>query len=263
MCAGDDNEAAAASVAAPVADRGAPAAAPDGALLADLVVANHILYRHRVVDAFGHVSVRHDKDPERFLLARNLAPGRVTADDIVEFHLDGAPVNAAGRRVYLERFIHGEIYRKRPDVMAVVHSHAPEVVPFAAVPTQPLRPIWHMSGFLGDGAPVFEIREVAGEDSDLLISSNSLGAALADRLGGGGVVLMRGHGATVAGASLQEAVFRAVYTQMNAELQLKAMTLGPVVFLNEAEGRSTWNTIRGQVARAWDLWKEEAQAASR
>jgi ribulose-5-phosphate 4-epimerase/fuculose-1-phosphate aldolase len=248
------------AAAPPVADRGDPAPPPDAALLADLVTANHILYRHRVVDAFGHVSVRHDKAPDRFLLARNLAPGQVTADDIVEFDLDGNPVNARGRPVYLERFIHGEMYRARPGVMSVVHSHSPEVVPFAAVPTQPLRPIWHMSGFLGEGVPVFEIRETAGEDSDLLIRSNELGAALANSIGDGGVVLMRGHGATVAANSLKAAVFRAIYTQMNAELQLKAMTLGPVVFLNEAEGRSTWKSIGGQVDRAWNLWKAEADS---
>jgi len=260
MCGQDENEFAPAKGAAPVADRGEPAPPVDAALLADLVAANHILYRHRVVDAFGHVSVRHDKDPERFLLARNLAPGQVTADDIVEFDLDCAPVNAAGRPVYLERFIHGELYRARPDIMAVVHSHSPEVLPFAVVPTQPLRPLWHMSGFLGDGAPVFEIREAAGEESDLLIRDNALGVALAGVMGAGNVVLMRGHGATVAGRSLRLAVFQAIYTQMNAELQMKAMDIGPVVFLNAAEARKTWGSVGGQADRAWNLWKSEAEA---
>lgn len=259
MCGKDGNEQASARDSAPIKDRGEPAPLVDPALLSDLVAANHILYRHRVVDAFGHVSIRHDKDSERFLLARNLAPGQVTADDIVEFDLDGAPVNAAGRRVYLERFIHGELYRARPDVMAVVHSHSPEVVPFAAVPTQPLRPIWHMSGFLGEGAPVFEIREAAGEESDLLIRNNELGVALARSMGEGSVVLMRGHGATIAGHSLRLAVFQAVYTQMNAELQMKAMNIGPVVFLNAAEARATWQTNSGQVDRAWNLWRSEAE----
>ncbi|MDH5556426.1 MAG: class II aldolase/adducin family protein [Alphaproteobacteria bacterium] len=256
MCGKND---AAAKMSVPVADKGEPAPPVDKALLADLVTANHILYRHRVVDAFGHVSIRHDKDPERFLLARNLAPGQVTADDIVEFDLDGAPVNAAGRPVYLERFIHGEIYRARPDVMAVVHSHAPEVVPFAVVPTQPLRPLWHMSGFLGEGAPVFEIRETAGEDSDLLIRNNELGKALARSIGDGSVVLMRGHGATIAASSLRLTVFQAVYTQMNAELQMKAMGLGPVIYLTEGEARTTWESVGGQADRAWNLWKSEAE----
>ena len=258
MCGQDENKRASANVSAAVEDRGQPAPPADAALLADLVAANHILYRNRVVDAFGHVSIRHDKDPDRFLLARNLAPGQVTADDIVEFNLDSAPINAAGRPVYLERFIHGALYRARPDVMAVVHSHSPEVLPFAVVPTQPLRPLWHMSGFLGDGAPVFEIREAAGEESDLLIRDNALGVALAGAMGAGSVVLMRGHGATVAGGSLRLAVFQAIYTQMNAELQLKAMNIGPVVFLNAAEARATWNSVGGQVDRAWNLWKSEA-----
>lgn len=257
MC-GKDKDEAVVKASVPVEDRGELAPSVDAILLADLVAANHILYRNRVVDAFGHVSIRHDKNPDRFLLARNLAPGQVTADDIVEFDLDGVPVNAAGRPVYLERFIHGALYRARPDVMAVVHSHSPEVLPFAVVPTQPMRPLWHMSGFLGDGVPVFEIREAAGLESDLLIRDNALGAALAGAMGAGSVVLMRGHGATVAGVSLRLAVFQAIYTQMNAELQLKAMNIGPVVYLNAAEARATWNSVGGQVDRAWNLWKSEA-----
>jgi len=259
MCGKYEKRQGSATVSAPVADKGELAPPVDAALLSDLVTANHILYRHRVVDAFGHVSIRHDKNPERFLLARNLAPGQVAAEDVVEFDLDGAPVNAGGRPVYLERFIHGELYRARPDVMAVVHSHSPEVVPFAVVPTQPLRPLWHMSGFLGEGAPVFEIREAAGPASDLLIRNNELGAALARSMGGGSVVLMRGHGATIAGPSLRLAVFQAVYTQMNAELQMKAMALGPVEFLNAAEARATWSSVGGQADHAWNLWKSEAE----
>src|SRR5690606_36534845 len=167
----------------------------------------------------------------RFLLARNMAPGLVTADDIVEFDLDGHPVTARGRPVYLERFIHSEIYRQRPDVVSVVHSHAPAVVPFGTVAGVALEPIWHMSGFLGQGVPVFEIRDVAGDDSDLLIRTPGLGSALARSLGDSCVVLMRGHGATVVGPALKETVFRSVYTQMNAELQLQARQLGPVTFL--------------------------------
>lgn len=246
--------------AAAVKDRGDPAPDADESLLADLVTANRVLYRYRVVDAFGHVSVRHDKDAERFLLSRNLAPGQVTAADLVEFDLDGNPVDARGRPVYLERFIHGEIYRARPDVMAVVHSHSPEVVPFAAVPTQPLRPLWHMSGFLGSGAPVFEIRDAAGDGTDLLIRDGRLGAALAHSMGDAAVVLMRGHGATIAAESLRLAVYQAVYTQMNAELQIKAMNLGPVVFLSDAETRATWRTLKSQVDRAWNLWANEVGA---
>lgn len=254
-----EKESLAGQASAAIEDRGRPAPSVNADLLADLVAANHILYRYRVVDSFGHVSIRHDKDPERFLLARNLAPGQVTADDIVEFDLDGNPVNAAGRRVYLERFIHGELYRARPDVMAVVHSHAPAVVPFGIVPSQPLRPVWHMSGFLGEGVPVFEIREAGGLATDLLISSNRLGASLAKTMGNASVVLMRGHGATVASQSLREAVFKAVFTQINAELQMQATGLGPVEFLNDGESEATWKTISGQVDRAWNLWRSEVE----
>src|ERR1700682_1406599 len=149
---------------------------PDSELVDKLVVANRILYRQGVVDGFGHVSVRHDKSLGRFLLARAMAPGLVRRDDIVTFDLDGAALDAAGRRVYLERFIHGEIYRARPDVQAVVHSHSPSMTPFG-VTAQALRPVFHMSGFLGEGSALFEIRNVAG-DTDMLVSNGPLGVAL-------------------------------------------------------------------------------------
>jgi ribulose-5-phosphate 4-epimerase/fuculose-1-phosphate aldolase len=238
-------------------DRGTSVGEPDPALMRDLVSANRILFNHRVVDAFGHVSVRHDKDPARFLLARNMAPGLVTATDIVEFHLDGTPVNSCGRSVYLERFIHGEIYRARDDVMAVVHSHAPAVVPFGVSRTARLKPVWHMSGFLGLHTPLFEIRNTAGDASDLLIRSNALGASLAECLGNANVVLMRGHGATVVAGSLKQVVFRAVYTQLNAELQIQALQLGDVDYLSEGETVATTASVGGQVDRAWALWESE------
>src|SRR6202171_1150562 len=180
---------------------------PDSALVDKLVVANRILYRQGVVDGFGHVSVRHDKSLGRFLLARAMAPGLVRRDDIVTFDLDGAALDAEGRRVYLERFIHGEIYRARPDVQAIVHSHSPSVIPFG-VTGQPLRPIFHMSGFLGEGAALFEIREVAG-DTDMLIGDSRLGVALAPALGARTTALSRGHGSGVVGASIEQAGDRA------------------------------------------------------
>jgi len=250
-----------ARLAANAADVGEPAPAADAGLLEDLVAANRILFKQRVVDAFGHVSVRHDKAPDRFLLARNMAPGLVTQDDIVEFDLEANPVDARGRRVYLERFIHSEIYRARPQVMAIVHSHAPEVVPFGVVSTVKLRPIWHMSGFLGEGTPVFEIRDHAGDDSDLLIRSRALGKQLCSSMHDSHVVLMRGHGATVVGESLPEAVFRAIYTQKNAELQLQAEQLGEVNFLTAGEARSTTVSVGSQIERAWNLWKSDALAS--
>ena len=221
-------------------------------LIDKVVVANRILYQQGVVDGFGHVSARHDRSPDHFLLARNMAPGLVRRDDILTFDLDGAAVDADGRRVYLERFIHGEIYRARPDVQAIVHSHSPSVIPFG-VTRQSLRPIFHMSGFLGEGAALFEIREVAG-DTDMLISDRRLGAALAATLGARSTVLMRGHGSTVVGTSIEQAVYRAIYAEVNAKLQLQAVTLGEVTYLNEREAAKAAAINDTQLARTWELW---------
>ena len=224
----------------------------DSELVDKLVAANRILYQQGVVDGFGHASVRHDKSQDHFLLARNMAPGLVQRDDVVTFDLDGAALNADGRRVYLERFIHGEIYRARPDVHAIVHSHSPSVIPFG-VTAQPLRPIFHMSGFLGEGASLFEIREVAG-DTNMLISDNRLGAALAASLGERSTVLMRGHGSTVVGTSIEQAVYRAIYAEVNAKLQLQAVALGEVTYLNANEAALAASTNDTQLVRTWDLW---------
>jgi ribulose-5-phosphate 4-epimerase/fuculose-1-phosphate aldolase len=263
MCsASGDAAAPTGALAADARDVGAPAPAPEPALLEELVVANRILFDQGVVDAFGHVSARHDKAPDRFLLARNMAPALVTAADLLEFDLDGNPIAAAGRAVYLERFIHGEIYRARPDVQAVVHSHSPGVVPFGAVAQAPLKPIWHMSGFIGEAAPVFEIRDAAGTGSDLLIRDNALGAALATSLGAASVVLMRGHGATIVGATVRQAVFRAVYTEVNARLQMQAMQLGTVIYLTAAEADATARSVGGQINRSWDLWKSKVTGSN-
>ncbi|MGQ3031262.1 MAG: class II aldolase/adducin family protein, partial [Ferrovibrionaceae bacterium] len=165
-----------------------------------------------------------------------------------------------GRSVYLERFIHGEIYRARPDVQAVVHSHAATVIPFG-VSQMPLRPIFHMAGFLRGPAPIFEIRDHAGEASDLLIRNRELGVALADSLGGNAVVLMRGHGATIVGNSLPQAVYRAIYTAVNAGLQSEALRLGEVTFLTEGEADAAAASNDGQLMRAWNLWKRQAAEA--
>lgn len=235
---------------------GAP---PDPALVADLVAANHILYDQGVVDGFGHVSVRHDKDPTRFLMARSMAPGLVTKDDILAFGLDGEPIDAKGRAVYLERFIHSEIYKAHPEVMAIVHSHSPSVIPFG-VTAVPLKPIYHMSAFLGGGAPVFEIREAGGDATDMLIRTPALGAALARALGKSTVLLMRGHGDVVVGSSLKQVVFRAVYTEINARLEAEAMALGQgkVSFLNQQEAAAAGRADDQIMGRAWELWKRKA-----
>ena len=232
----------------------------DPALIGDLVSANHVLYRHGIVDAFGHVSVRDDENPARFLLARNMAPALVAASDIMAFSLEGTPENDDPRQPYLERFIHGSIYRARPDVCAVVHSHAPPVIPFGVVRGVALRPIFHMSSFLRGTVPLFEIRDAAGPDNDLMVRDERLGDALAVSLGASPAVLMRGHGATFVGDDVRQAVFRAIYTTVNAGLQAEAMRFGgEVVFLSDAETARSAETNRGQVERAWNLWRREAQ----
>ena len=236
-------------------------------LLQDLVDANHILHQQGIVDAFGHVSARHDRDAGRFLLARNLAPVRVQAADILEYAVDsGEPVMADAPRLYLERYIHSEIYRARPDVMAVVHNHSPAVLPFCIARGARLKPVCHMAGFLGgtasrDGPALFEIRDHAGAASDLLIRNRALGAALARTLGHSRVVLMRGHGCTVVAESIRVAVFRAVYTEVNARLLLQSLPLGEVAWLSDEEADATRITNEGQVARPWELWREQAQRA--
>lgn len=255
---GDDDEITT-NIRSIVDDRGEKAPPADSQLVNDLVVANRILDAHGVVDAFGHVSARHDKASDRFLLSRNLAPAQVTEADLVEFDLDGNPVDARDRPVYLERFIHGEIYKLRPDVNAIVHSHAHSLIPFGVARGAALRAIWHMSGFLGADVPVFEIRETAGDSTDLLIRSNELGIALAKSLGDASVVLMRGHGATVVGPNLRLCVFRSVYTQLNAELQIRAATLGEINFLTAGESHATSRSVGSQVDRAWNMWRAAVQ----
>jgi ribulose-5-phosphate 4-epimerase/fuculose-1-phosphate aldolase len=228
----------------------------------ELVDANHILFDQGVVDGFGHVSARHPDRPDRFLFARSMAPALVTEKDVLEFDSEGAPVEKGGPPPYLERFIHSEIYRRRADVSAVVHSHSPSVVPFGVVKAAKLQPMFHMCGFLGPRTPVFEIRDFAGDGSDLLISNKQLGASLAQTLGEGVAVLMRGHGSTVVGSSLRQAVFRAVYTEVGARLQTEAMRLGPVTFLSEEETAATTRTIGTQIDRSWFLWLKAARTRS-
>jgi len=250
-------------IAVDVADTATASVAPSPEIVEELVAANHILFDQGVVDAFGHISVRHDKRPDRFLLARNMAPSRVTAEDIVEFTLDGEAVNANGRKVYLERFIHAEIFRRRPDVMAVIHSHSHSIVPLSVVKGTRLKAMFHMAGFVGQGAPVFEIREAGGDATDLLISNNHLGRALAEHFDGHDIVLMRGHGSTVVGYSIKQAVYRAVYAELNARYQLQAMQVGEVTYLTEGESRACVASIEAQVHRPWEMWLEQARARRR
>lgn len=222
-----------------------------------LVLANRILYHKRIVDGFGHISVRHPDDDEKYLLARSMAPGSVSSNDIMTFDLDGTPLGDDQRKPYLERFIHGEIYQKRPDVMSIVHSHSPALIPFGAVPGQSLGAICHMCGFLGTETPVFEIRDSVGEASDMLIRTPELGKSLAESLNNANVVLMRGHGVTVAGSSIENAVFRAIYAELNAQLVMQARQLGEPTFLTKDEAILTTETNESQIGRAWDLWVQE------
>jgi ribulose-5-phosphate 4-epimerase/fuculose-1-phosphate aldolase len=230
-------------------------------LIDDLVAASRILADHGVLDAYGHVSVRSDKRPAHFIMSRSRAPALVAAADLVEWGPDSEAAAGDKRKGFIERYIHGEIYRARPEVMAVVHSHSPSVIPFGVTRTK-LRPVYHMGSFLWSGAPVWDIRKVR-EENDLLVRDRPLGEALAGALGTCACVLMRGHGMTVVGASVQEAVFRSIYTEMNARLQIQAMQLdGPIAFLSDEEGRRSTAANAGTLERPWEVWKQKALGRS-
>jgi ribulose-5-phosphate 4-epimerase/fuculose-1-phosphate aldolase len=255
------------SLAASVCSAGIAAAqtAPPSAgavepqLIEDLVAANRILADQGVLDGWGHVSVRHPRNPNRYLLSRSRAPELISAEDIMEFDLDSNAVDARGRPLYTERFIHGEIYKARPDVVAIVHTHAPALIPFG-ISKVPLKPVYHRSAFIAAGVPVFEIRERAGM-TDMLIRDQALGRALADALGNHPAALMRGHGAVVVGPSLQRVVGRSIFLPLNATLQMQAAALGgPVTYLDPEEARKIEEREGYGLARAWEAWKRKAMA---
>jgi ribulose-5-phosphate 4-epimerase/fuculose-1-phosphate aldolase len=226
----------------------------DPALLEDIVVGSRILADFGVVDGFGHVSARSPTNPNHFLMSRSLAPALVTADDIMEFDLDGNPVDARGRTVFLERFIHSEIYKARPDVMSVVHTHSPGVIPFS-VSKVPLRAMFHNPAFLAVGVPVWDIRKDFGETS-MLVNNAALGKSLAETLGDKPVVLMRGHGDVTVGPTVKMAVFRAYYTDVNAKLQAQALALGGEPnYLTPGEGVKADQTNFAVMDRIWNLWR--------
>ena len=238
----------------------ASVASVDRDLIDDLVVANRTLARFGVLDAFGHVSVRDPKNPKRYLISRSIAPESVTVFDILALDLDSQPMHPddEGKLLYRERFIHGEIYKVRADVNAVVHSHSQTVVPFTVTKAR-LRPLLHNAGFLGLGAPLFEIRKSAGRGTDLMILTPDLGKRLARTLGKeAAVVLMRGHGDSVVGPSLPNAVFRAYYTEVNARQQLAAITIGgPINFMTKDEAITSNHAMLSASARPWALWKQK------
>jgi ribulose-5-phosphate 4-epimerase/fuculose-1-phosphate aldolase len=228
----------------------------DRAVFEELAAASRICADQGVFDAFGHLSVRHPNAPDRFFMSRSRAPALVSADDIMEFDLDAEAIDPQGRSGFLERFIHGEIYKVRPDVMSIVHSHSPAVVPFSLVPNQ-MRAMYHNAAFIAQGVPVFDIREKFGA-TDMLVGNNEKGRELARVLADKPVCLMRAHGSVAVGPSLQHAVFRAVYTEVNARLQIQATMISggaPLAALDADEGRLADAVNLNVVGRPWELWK--------
>lgn len=222
----------------------------------DLVAADRILASHQIFDAYGHVSMRNETNPQRYFMARSVAAELVTSADILEYDLDSNVVGgpAPAPAVFLERFIHGEIYKARPDVKAVVHCHTPSLIPFGASDV-PLRAMFGLAGFLADGVPVFDIRKSFGM-TDLLVRDAARGAALARALGSKPVALMRGHGALVVAPSVPVVVGRCIYLDMNAQVQQRAMALGgKITYLTQEEGKQS---VADDYRRAWELWRREA-----
>jgi HCOMODA/2-hydroxy-3-carboxy-muconic semialdehyde decarboxylase len=232
----------------------ARASAPDP-LVQDLVAGNRILAMEGVLDGMGHISVRHQARPDRFFLARSMAPELVTAADILEYDLEGQAIDPRDRVSYLERFIHSEIYKSRPDVRAIVHCHTPSLIPFAASDV-PLRAMYHMAAFVAEGVPVFDIRK-AGGVTDLLVRNAALGRALARSLGQKPAALMRGHGAVVVASSIPAVVGRSVYLDVNARTQAQAIALGGTVTYVEADEAKLRMGDTNEYSRAWDLWKRK------
>jgi ribulose-5-phosphate 4-epimerase/fuculose-1-phosphate aldolase len=228
-------------------------------LIEDLVISYRTLAEEGVIDAYGHVSVRSEKNSSRYLMARQLAPELVTENDILEFDLDSKPIDPRDRKFYNERYIHGEIYKARPDVMAVVHNHAPAVVPFSCTSRASLKPIFHMSAFIGLGVPNWDIRD-AQKGSDMLVRTPQLGQSLAKKLGKYPAVLMRGHGSTCVGENLQRAVGRSVYLELNARMQFQAIVLaGPRGRINFMDAKEVAANVSWQnYDRSWNLWRTRA-----
>ena len=224
----------------------------------DLVLANRILAREDVIDDFGHVSVRHPTNPDRFLLSRSRSPEVVTRDDIMEFELDGTLVSDDNRRPYAERFIHGSIYLARPDVNSVSHHHARSVIPFSITDT-PLRPVFHMASVIGPDIPVWDSQPEFG-DTNMLVDSLEMGHSLAKTLGNGRAALLRGHGAICAAPDLKAICMISIYMKDNAELILKTLPLGQPKFLSPGEIEKAGSMLLSEMplARAWDYWTARA-----
>jgi len=227
-------------------------------LVEELVTGNRILAREGVVDSFGHISVRHPDNPQRYLLSRSRAPDCIEKDDIMEFMLDGTPVDPRGRAPYLERFIHGALYEAQPEVMSVVHHHSESVIPFGVVANQRIKPIFHMGASIGHEVPVWDSHDHFG-DTALLVENMEMGRDLAKLMGAGRTALMRGHGATVTGRNIRHAVYISVYLEVNARLQQRAMDMGEVKFLTPGEvDKVASRTGSYGITRAWENWCRRA-----
>jgi HCOMODA/2-hydroxy-3-carboxy-muconic semialdehyde decarboxylase len=236
-----------------------PVAPTESQLIDDLVVGNRILANEGLLDGLGHISVRSAQRPDRFLLSRDLAPALVAAADLMEYDLEGNPVNAQGRQMYQERFIHSAIYKARPDINSVVHSHVPSVLPFTDSSVA-LRPMYHMSAFLLPGVPMFEIRNVEGS-TGMLVNNGRLGEALALTLGDKAVALMRGHGAVIVGPTIPEAVSRSIFLDVNARVQAQAIALGGTIrYLSpqDVAPATTDGPPGAYYPRSWPFWKQRA-----
>jgi len=225
--------------------------------LEELVTANRILAHEDVFDAFGHVSIRHPEHADRFIMSRARAPECIEIDDLMQFTLDGTPIEPRGRKPYAERFIHAAVYEARADARAVVHNHSPSVIPFGITAT-PLRPVMHMAASMGAHVPIWDSR-TAFADTNLLVTNMPMARDLALALGGRPVALMRGHGCVVAGGSLREVVFNSIFLELNANLQLKASGLGEITFLSDGEIDAIVSTRASfTYERAWEYWCHRA-----
>jgi len=232
----------------------------DPSLKLDIAIGSRICASENVFDAYGHLSVRHPHAPDRFLMTRSMPPALATSEDVVELDLESSGCAGNTKALFLERFIHGEIYKARPDVNAIVHSHSLSVIPFTVV-EEPMLAIFHTAAHVAAGAPVFDIEEEFGE-TDMLISDRMKGASLARALGNKSICLMRSHGSVAVGPSLQHAVMRAVYTEVNAKLQLNAKLLGGRLKpLSAREGALADAINQAGVGRPWELWKAQTLRA--
>jgi len=226
----------------------------------ELVIANHILYDQNAVDGYGHISVRNPANPNTFFLARSVAPSVVKVEDFMDFDMDGKALNGDTRVAYGERFIHSGILKNRPDINSVIHGHASPILSYGLTGVT-LKPVYHMSAFLGEGAPIFEIRNFAkpNPDTDMFISNSDLGDALSQTMGLQYFVLMRGHGYAAGADSIKKAVFRTVYAIQNASIQAEAMKMGQVQYLTPGEAATSKETIEKTIGRPWQLWTERVK----